>query len=407
MTDIALKLQNISKTFYVHEDKKTSVRQMFVSLFNQGRVKAFKALDDINIEIKQGEFLGIVGKNGSGKSTLLKIIAGIYQADKGGRVIANGSIVPFLELGVGFNPDLTGKENIYLNGLILGMTRAYINQQFNEIVKFAELEEFINEPVKNYSSGMMVRLAFSIAIQSDADIYILDEILAVGDLNFQRKSLAVFNDLKKRGKTVLFVSHALEAIEQYCDRAILIDDHKLIADGTPADIAAKYRKILNPVVQEETDDKEKPGDRWGTQDAVITKVEFVGKKGELKIYDKTEEINILIDIRVKKAIEDFVIGMSIHSMDDRIISGTNSQIKTQKKPTKPGDYKMSISLPAKFFLDGEYQISIAAFDITTMTHLDYHYQMYPFKVNNDVFDTGAVSLPVVYEFGEEESEVVK
>lgn len=403
MTDIALKLENISKTFYVHEDKKSSMRQMFVSLFNQGKVKAFKALDSINLEVKQGEFLGIVGKNGSGKSTLLKIIAGIYQSDKGGRVRAHGSIVPFLELGVGFNPDLTGKENIYLNGLILGMTRAYIKQQFDEIVRFAELEQFINEPVKNYSSGMMVRLAFSIAIQSDADIYILDEILAVGDLNFQRKSLAVFNELKKKGKTVLFVSHALEAIEQYCDRAILIDDHKLVADGTPADIAAKYRKILNPIAETESSDKEQPGDRWGTQDAVLKKIQFENKNDEIPVYDKSEEIIINIDISVKKAIEDFVIGMSIHSMDDKILSGTNSQIKSQKKFIEPGEYKMSISLPAQFFLEGEYQISIAAFDNTTMTHLDYHYQMYRIKVSNDVFDIGVVSLPVVYEFGEQHS----
>lgn len=399
MPKVALQLKNISKTFFVHEDKKSTARELFVSLFNQGKVRAFKALDSINLDVKKGEFLGIVGKNGSGKSTLLKIIAGIYQADKGGKVKINGSIVPFLELGVGFNPDLTGRENIYLNGLILGMTRKYIDSKYDEIVQFAELEQFIGEPVKNYSSGMMVRLAFSIAIQSDADIYILDEILAVGDLNFQRKSLEVFHNLKKQGKTVLFVSHALEAIEQYCDRAILIDEHQLIADSTPADIAAKYRKILSPITDEtEKSDKEMPGDRWGTQDAVIRTINFRNKKGSELSFEQNEEIIIDLDIEVKKTIEDFVIGMSIHTMEDKILSGTNSQIKSKKKIIEPGTYKMSISLPAKYFLEGEYQISIAAFDNTTMTHLDYHYQMYKIKIVNDAFDIGVMHLPVEYKY---------
>lgn len=229
--ETVIKIQNLNKSFYIAEDVKFSLRSLFSSFFRQGKTKVYEVLKQINIEIKKGEFVGLLGRNGSGKSTLLKLIAGIYKPERGSRIEVKGRIVPFLELGVGFNPDLSGRENIFLNGTILGMSRKDLNLKFDEIVRFAELEEFIETPVKNYSSGMLVRLAFSIAIQAEADVYILDEILAVGDALFQQKSADVIRELKAKGKTIIFVSHSMELINQYCDRVIWLNKGGVEFDG--------------------------------------------------------------------------------------------------------------------------------------------------------------------------------
>lgn len=261
MNENAIIVKNLNKTFYIHDDRKSTLRALFTSFFSQGKTREFKALNDINFEIKRGEFVGIVGRNGSGKSTLLKILAGIYNADKGSEVKINGTMVPFLELGVGFNPDLSGRENIFLNGTILGMTRVFLEKKFDEIVDFAELRSFIDVPIKNYSSGMMVRLAFSIAIQSNADVYLLDEILAVGDENFQKKSASVIQKLKKEGKTILYISHNMDSIKAYCDRALLIDKYELKMDGNPYLVTEEYRRLNDVAIPQTKNETEKDG--WG------------------------------------------------------------------------------------------------------------------------------------------------
>jgi ABC-2 type transport system ATP-binding protein len=200
------------------------------------------SLKDFLTEIYKGEFVGIIGKNGSGKSTLLKMIAGIFEPDKGSTLKVDGNLVPFLELGVGFNHELSGRENIYLNGTILGMTKKYIDEKFDEIVKLSELDNFINEPVKNYSSGMQVRLAFSIAVQADADIFILDEVLSVGDERFQAKSVGKVKELVAAGKTVLFVSHEIEEIKEFCNRVMFIDEGKISYFGDTEEAVRIYHE---------------------------------------------------------------------------------------------------------------------------------------------------------------------
>lgn len=240
----SISVKNLSKTFKIYEDRKNSLKGLFASFLKQGKTKEYKVLDNINLEIHQGDFIGIVGRNGSGKSTLLKIIAGIYSPDKGGEVSYLGKLIPFLELGVGFNPDLTGRENVYLNGTILGMTLKELKTKFNDIVQFAELENFIDMPVKNYSSGMIVRLGFSIAIQANADIFLLDEVLSVGDANFQAKSISIIQKFKQEGKTIIFVSHDLGSIVEHCNRAILIDQARIIIDGAPGDVVSEYKNLL-------------------------------------------------------------------------------------------------------------------------------------------------------------------
>jgi ABC-2 type transport system ATP-binding protein len=202
--------------------------------------ESFTALDDISFNIKKGEFISIIGRNGSGKSTLLKILAGIYTPDSG-NVEINGGISPFLELGVGFNPELSGKDNIYLNGSILGLPLKEISRKFDEIVAFSELERFINLKVKNYSSGMYVRLAFSVAIHANKDILLMDEVLAVGDADFQAKCFNAFYRIMEEGKTIVFVSHDLNVVRKYSNRVILLQNGKTVLIGNPDEVIAKYK----------------------------------------------------------------------------------------------------------------------------------------------------------------------
>lgn len=232
-----IQLKNVKKSFFLPHEKHDTFIEYATKpwrLFKK-EGEQFEVLKDVDLDIYPGEFVGIMGRNGSGKSTLLKIIAGIYQPTSG-KVIVNGSMVPFLELGVGFNFDLTGRENVYLNGIILGMKKSFLKEKYKEIVEFAELEKFMDVPMKNFSSGMQVRLAFSIAIMADADIYILDEVLAVGDVAFQEKCFNIFKEYKKNGKTVVLVTHSDKQVKDFCDRALFLGEGVLheydSVDGT-------------------------------------------------------------------------------------------------------------------------------------------------------------------------------
>jgi len=242
--EIAIKISHISKSFKLPHEKHNSLKDRAIHFFGSKNFTKYQALEDIDIEIKKGEFFGIVGKNGSGKSTLLKIIANIYQPTNGS-ISIQGTLSPFIELGVGFNPELTGRENVFLSGTILGLTKKKIEFLYDDIVKFSEMEEFMDQKLKNYSSGMMVRLAFSIAVRADADILLIDEVLAVGDASFQLKCLNYFKELKSKKKTVVFVSHDMKSVVKFCDKAILINDSKMVMQGKPELIAKSYFKLNN------------------------------------------------------------------------------------------------------------------------------------------------------------------
>lgn len=238
---VVLSVQHVAKSFRLPTEQATGLKMAFLN-WAKG-VSGFteqKVLRDISFEVKQGDFFGIVGRNGSGKSTLLKIISGIYVPNKG-TVTVNGKLVSFIELGVGFNPELTGRENVYLNGALLGFTRDEIDAMYDDIVDFAELGDFMDQKLKNYSSGMQVRLAFSVAIKAQGDILVLDEVLAVGDEAFQRKCDDFFAQIKKDPtKTVILVTHSMDAVKKYCNNAILIKDGEIIASGDKDDVADRY-----------------------------------------------------------------------------------------------------------------------------------------------------------------------
>lgn len=241
--EIAIEVSNISKSFRLPHERHSGLKQKILSFGHGSRgFERQHVLKDISFNIKKGEFFGIVGKNGSGKSTLLKILAGIYVPDKGA-VKLNGSLTPFIELGVGFNPELSGRENVFLNGALLGFSRQEMEAMYGEIVEFAELERFMDQKLKNYSSGMQVRLAFSIAIRARSDILLLDEVIAVGDEAFKRKCNRYFEDVKNSGATVILVTHDMGAVQRFCDRAILLESGKIIKEGEAWEIADEYKSL--------------------------------------------------------------------------------------------------------------------------------------------------------------------
>jgi ABC-type polysaccharide/polyol phosphate transport system ATPase subunit len=232
----------VSKAFRLPHQQYHTLKERALHPFRSSTFDILQAVDDVDVEIAEGEFFGIIGRNGSGKSTLLKCMAGIYDIDSGSLEV-RGRLSPFIELGVGFNMDLTARDNVMINAIMLGLTRKQARERFDEIIAFAELEDFLDLRLKNYSSGMTVRLAFSVAIQVDAEVLLIDEVLAVGDANFQQKCFDEFQRLKKAGRTILFVTHDMGAIERFCDRAMLLEKGKMLELGEPSAIARRYNEL--------------------------------------------------------------------------------------------------------------------------------------------------------------------
>lgn len=345
---------NISKDFQLPHLKKSSVKHVFTSIFNRETrsIEIQHALRDISFEVKKGEFFGIVGRNGSGKSTMLKILAEIYRPSKG-EIKINGKLVPFIELGVGFNPELSGRENVYLNGALLGFTKKQIDDQYDDIVAFAELEQFMDQKLKNYSSGMQVRLAFSVATRANADILLVDEVLAVGDADFQRKCYDFFGELKKAGKTVVFVTHDMNAVREYCDRAILIEKSHLVASGSAVEVANKYTKLF---INQNTAPTETKMNRWGEGGLYFEEV----KVAPNTLLEK-EILKIVLKVKATDVIKNPVIGFTIKNASGDPITGTNSQIKQVriKEVKKGSSIILEWSVP-NIFGDGKFYVDAAA-----------------------------------------------
>jgi ABC-2 type transport system ATP-binding protein len=346
--EVAIRVENVSKNFILPHEKISSVKGLFTSAAKKrnGKSETQHALKDISFEIKKGEFFGIVGRNGSGKSTLLKILAGIYQPTSG-KVSTAGKLVPFIELGVGFNPELTGRENVYLNGAMLGFSEKEVSKMYKDIVEFAELERFMDQKLKNYSSGMQVRLAFSMATRSEADILLIDEVLAVGDADFQRKCYEYFGKLKKSNITVIFISHDMSAVREYCDRAVLIDDSKIVNMGDPDVISQDYQKLFNQVQHKAGNNPER---RWGDESVRIIDAQA-----------SASETNLIVKTTIKAA-RDFekpVAGIRITDSSGTHITGTNTKIERIVLPDLAKNQTMKIDwqIP-NVFRDGDYDIDL-------------------------------------------------
>lgn len=238
----AVEIIDIHKEFILLQNKSTTLKQAVVNIIKKNNKTIYKVLDGVSFNVNEGDFFGIIGRNGSGKSTLLKLIAGVYEP-AAGNIYVHGGLTPFIELGVGFNPELSGRDNVFLNGAMLGFTRKQMNSMYQEIVDFAEIEPFMDQKLKNYSSGMQVRLAFSIAIKAENDILMFDEVLAVGDANFQEKCINQFRKLKSQGKTIILVTHSMDTVKQFCNRVALLNAGKLDFIGNPDDAINRYNEL--------------------------------------------------------------------------------------------------------------------------------------------------------------------
>ena len=354
-SEIAISIKNVSKNFRLPHERVDSLKGAFVRPFTKkSSTETQHALKDISFDVKKGEFFGIVGRNGSGKSTLLKMIAGIYRPTKGS-VTVNGRLVPFIELGVGFNPELTGRENVFLNGALMGFSPREIRSKYNSIVEFAELERFMDQKLKNYSSGMQVRLAFSVAtVLAESDILLIDEVLAVGDADFQRKCFDYFKGLKKKKKTVIFVSHDMGAIVEYCDRVAFIDKNALVRVGSPEKIALDYKKLFQEVIEEEPTIEDQ---RWGDGSISITAPSLAKKQ----LSDEDQSLKLSFTVTANKDVESVIIGFSIDGPDGSAVLGTNNVIKQEhiKSLSAGASIKTTWTIP-NIFSDGRYTVNLDA-----------------------------------------------
>ncbi len=317
----AVIVENLTKTFKIPTESSNGLKQKLINtLKGKKGYREFTPLNNVSFEIKKGEFFGIVGRNGSGKSTLLKSIANIYTPTRGS-VHVDGSLVPFIELGVGFNPELTGRENVFLNGALLGFSRAEMEAMYDDIVDFAEIGDFMDEKLKNYSSGMQVRLAFSIAIRADGDILLLDEVLAVGDEAFQRKCFDYFAQLKIEKKTVILVTHGMSNVRDFCDRAMLLSDGQIKHIGSTQEITELYEKINLPdpekelvTVGKKIDDSESIDERL---DVAVKSVSKSGKDVNQFLAD--DKIYLEVNVVAQEYIDDVFLGISIHKPDGEAV----------------------------------------------------------------------------------------
>lgn len=374
--EVAVRVNHVSKMFRLPHERVTSVKSFFVNPLQSRRAlraESHKALEGITFDVKKGEFFGIVGRNGSGKSTLLKIIAGIYQPTKGSATV-DGRLVPFIELGVGFNPELTGRDNVYLNGALMGFSEKEVDALYDDIVEFAELEKFMDQKLKNYSSGMQVRLAFSVATRSRADILLIDEVLAVGDADFQRKCYQYFRSLKNNGTTVIFVSHDMAAVREYCDECVLIDDAKILYQGSPEVAAEKYLKLFNHDDSQEKK-QEKDAVRWGDKSARFEDV-TVKVKNDLVAIEGSAVFN--------QEMTDPIIGFTIKDSTGRALCGTNSKILRQNTGECKEGSRVNISWTVpNIFGDDVFTLETAITHRDGVTQADWWHNAASFTVRND------------------------
>ncbi len=387
-SDLAIKGENLNKVFKLPHEKTTSIKSALIGGWRKSRTyEKQQALSNVNLEVKIGDFFGIVGRNGSGKSTLLKILAGIYMPTKG-LVQVNGTLTPFIELGVGFNPELTGRENVFLNGALLGFNRKQMNSMYNSIVGFSELERFMDQKLKNYSSGMQVRLAFSIAIRAQSDILLIDEVLAVGDAAFQRKCFDHFMLLKKNRQTVILVTHDMNAIRQYCDRAIMIDKGKVVESGTADSIAQAYQKLFIAELKA-VDDKYETIEtkRWGT-----------GKIRAHRATAKLDNDKLTITTRFEAKTDTLapVFGFTIYGpAGNNILEGNTSRQNYKTSDMRKGDEVEIIWQVPNVFATGNYDIAVATCDQMAAEYYDWLSEAATFKVTKEGSTAGAVDPPLI------------
>ena len=395
MSTPAVSVRNVTKRFKIPLDKSATLKHRMVHWRSSSRYRELLALDDVSFDVDEGEFIGIIGRNGSGKSTLLKILARIYRPSTGA-VIVNGALSPFLELGVGFNPELTARENVLLNGAILGLHRRDLDARMDEMIHFAELEQFADTKLKNFSSGMQVRLAFTVAIQANAAILLMDEVLAVGDARFQAKCFDIFNAYKREGKTIILVTHDLSAIAMYADRAVMLEHGRVIADGRAAEVTARYQRLIGQLQDEErlasggalvdlSDTR--PGDnRWGSGEMRIENVRFLKADGAPHVsFTSGEQMTVSVEAVAARDLEDIVVGVALHRGDGSVVGGMNTQIAGERVPPVRRGQRLvaKLIMPDLRLLAGTYRATIALHNSSHSNTYDRLEQALEFRVTDE------------------------
>jgi len=320
----AVGIEHVTKTFRLPHQQYSTLKERALHPWRSTTYDELNALKDVNVDIRQGEFFGIVGRNGSGKSTLLKCLAGIYPPDRG-RIEVHGRLSPFIELGVGFNPDLTARDNIVINAVMLGLSRKEARERFDKIIEFAELEEFVDLKLKNYSSGMAVRLGFSTAIQVESEVLLVDEVLAVGDAAFQQKCFEEFTRLREERRTIVFVTHDMLAVERFCDRAMLIERGDVLEVGEPRVIARAYNELNFGRLQigEETDDDHRSGDQGSAE---IVEAWFEHEGTRIQQLERGKRLGVSVSIRFHADLDSPIVGIVLRNEMGHTYFSGNSEL---------------------------------------------------------------------------------
>lgn len=379
MSDYAIQVKNVSKIYKLYNRPSDRLVDTF-GLPGRKKFKEHRALNDVSFKVKKGETLGIIGTNGSGKSTILKIITGVLNPTEG-EIRIDGRISALLELGAGFNMEYTGIQNVYLNGMMMGFTNEEIDAKLQEILDFADIGEFVNQPVKTYSSGMFVRLAFAVAINIDPEILIVDEALSVGDVFFQAKCYRKFEEFKKQGKTILFVSHDLGSVVKYCDRVVLLNKGDKLDEGTPKDMVGLYKRVLLGQTKEEQEKKlskvseqngnsnlwknhyilNKDVDEYGSGKAAIIDFAIIDEKGEYtNCIEKGTRFQIKSKVHFYEEIQEPIFTYSFKNIKGTTITGTNTMYEHVSAGTvQTGEEYVATFEQEMFLQGGEYLLSIS------------------------------------------------
>ncbi len=413
---IAIDVDNVGRIY-----QKYSARhrfQTFKSSIVKGDIfKALKpdelvtALDGVSFKVEEGQTFGIIGENGSGKSTLLKIVTGIAKPTTG-KVTVKGKVSALIELGAGFHPEITGRENVYINGIMLGLSRKEIVQKFDEIVRFAELEEFIDAPVKTYSSGMYMRLGFSIAINVNPDILLIDEVLAVGDASFVPKCLDRIDDFRRRRKTILFVSHDLSTVEKICDRVIWLKEGRIEKMGEPKRVVDSYLQDVlekqeedfeerqKAVEREQEWEEERRENRWGKREIEIKEVKLKDLDGKEKhVFSPEDGMIIEMDVRSSQRVTDFVFGYGIFNSQGTYCYGTNTRLEEFEPVSVEGEGRVVCRMKKLNLINGTYYLDVAVHKKDGYP-FDYHRNLYSFLVSSLHKDEGIMRAEHTWSFSE-------
>lgn len=406
-----IEVSNLSKLFRIHHEKRDTIFGSIKNIIQPLRYEELWALRDISFKVNKGEFIGVIGENGSGKTTLLKLIANVLSPTKG-YVKTFGKVTPFLELGLGFHDDLTGRENVYLYSRIMGLSKEEIDERIDNIIRFSGLRRFIDAKLNTYSSGMKVRLAFSTAVQTDSDIILVDEVLAVGDLNFQQKCYSVFRRFKKNQKTVLYVSHDMNSIKRFCDKAILLKKGRQVMFDYPECVINEYissvtrkNKLIkarnvefrfkdnSPDFERIKNLKKIINVKWGTKEIEIIKVELFNKNNKKNVtFVSGDPLRIRIHYKKNKNIKKPIFGIGIFYEDGKYCFGTNTQIEDYKINELKQQGYIDVYIKKLAMWEGDFYLSVSVHN-NKQYHYDWHNKRYKFKIINfNNYNQGLLNL---------------